>query len=83
MIWNYNLQQKYKIISPPIVEIENARLFCGLTIEQFENLVGTNYWASEETSIGMYESKSDVLVFYRSQKLTEAIINDLSLKKGG
>lgn len=69
------------------MELENARIFCGLTIEQFESLVGTNYWANENQIVGIYESKSDVLVFYRSQKLVEAIINDLNIKdikkKGG
>lgn len=61
--------------------MELARLYCGLTIEQFENLVGTYYWASEENSIGIYETKSDVLTFYRSQKLVEAIVNDLNIKE--
>lgn len=80
-VWDYVLESKHSIISPPIVEIENARLFCGLSIEQFESLSGTKYWSNEENSIGIYESKSDVLIFYRVQKLTEAIINDLNVKE--
>lgn len=73
--------------TPLIVEEENARIFCGLSIEQYENLIGTYYWSDEENAIGIYENKCDVLVFYRSQKLVEAIINDLNAKdikkKGG
>ena len=63
------------------MELENARIFCGLTVEQFESLPGTNFWATEELSVGIYDSKSDVLCYYRSQKLIEAIINDLNNKE--
>jgi hypothetical protein len=80
-IWEYYLESKYPVNSPLFVEEETARIYCGLTIEQYESLSGTYYWAEKENSIGIYESKSDVLVYYRSQKLIEAIINDLNLKE--
>lgn len=79
-IWEHFIEQKHLVQSPPLIELENARIFCGLSIEQFEKMVGTNYWSNEETTLGIYESKSDVLVFYRSQKLTELILNQLSIK---
>lgn len=78
-IWEYNIDIKHTVESPPFIEIENARLFCGLSFEQFESLVGTNEFATEETTIGIYESKSDVLTYYRSQKMIEAIINQLNV----
>lgn len=66
---------------PIFIEEENARIYCGLTIDQYENLSGTSYWSDENETIGVYESKCDVLVYYRSQKLIEAILNDLAIKK--
>ena len=80
-IWDYVLEVKHKVNSSPLLEIESARIFCGLSIEQFESLVGTHYWSTPENSIGIYECKSDVVVFYRAQKLIEAIINDLENKE--
>ena len=80
-IWEYVIPSKNKVQSVSIIEQEDARLFCNLTIEQFTNLPGTNQWASEETSIGVYDSKSDVLCYFRSKKLVEAIINDLNIKE--
>lgn len=40
-------------------------------------MVGVNEYSNEEISVGVFESKADVLAYYRSQKMTEAILNYL------
>lgn len=74
------MASKHSVKTTSLMEQEQARMYCGLTHEQYDNLVGTHYWASDENAIGIYECKSDVLVYYRAQKLIEAIINDLNMK---
>lgn len=85
-IWDYVIPQKIKIEGSSLSEMENARIFCGIPIDVFEALPGTNFWASDETTIGIYESKSDVLAFYRTERMKEAVINFIQteeIRKGG
>ena len=79
-IWEYDLTGTSEVTFSQSIgmELESARLFVGLSGSEFESLSGDTQYATEDSAIGVYESKSDVLIYYRSQKLIEAIVQTLN-----
>ncbi len=56
------------------MELENARIFAGIPIDIFENLWGINEMNEGDNSYGIFESKADVLTYYRATNLVEQVI---------
>ena len=82
-VWDWVVPSNHNVEASIYSELESARLFAGLSIEQFETLMGVNEFATPETAIGSFESKADVLAYYRSEKKKESVLNYLTYNKGG
>lgn len=59
-------------------ELEQARLYAGMTIAEFDALPGSPMWCTESTG---WRSKCHILLLYRMSKVIPAVAEDASAKE--
>ncbi len=58
-------------------EEQEARIFAGLSLKEYDELPGVPEWCTEDQPL----SKSEILVLYRLHNQMNAVRDDLSTKK--
>lgn len=60
-----------------VYELEQARLYAGLTAAEFDAMPGTPEWCTEETG---WRSKCHILLLYRMSNRIPAVVEDAAAK---
>ncbi len=58
-------------------ELEQSRLYAGLTAAEFDALPGAPEWCTEATG---WRSKCHILLLYRMSNVIPAVVNDAAAK---
>lgn len=59
-------------------ELEQSRLFAGISASEFDVMPGTPEWCTELTG---WRSKCHILILYRMSNAIPAVANDASIKQ--
>jgi hypothetical protein len=75
----YNLRTPAASISYTLdYELEQARLYAGITASEFDVMPGTPMWCTEQTG---WRSKCHILLLYRMSLNIPAVANDAASKQ--